>query len=61
MGAFLRRPGLDESPQFLRVLRSDTSVAGSRTDSIQHDEFYPKVVDGYIHWCRIKPGITGRE
>ncbi|WP_236078661.1 sugar transferase [Paraburkholderia domus] len=43
MGAFLRRPGRDESPQFLRVLRSDTSVVGSRSDSIQHDEFYPKV------------------
>ena len=52
---------MDASPQLLRVLRSDTSVVGSRPDSIQHDEFYQKVVNGYIHWCRFKPGIAGRE
>lgn len=59
VGAFLRRTSLDELPQFFNVLRGDMSVVGPRPHAIEHDELYQKVVNGYIHRYRIKPGITG--
>ncbi|PRX26068.1 Undecaprenyl-phosphate glucose phosphotransferase [Paraburkholderia sp. BL18I3N2] len=58
-GALLRKTSLDELPQFFNVLRGDMSVVGPRPHAIEHDEIYQKVVDGYIHRYRIKPGITG--
>jgi Undecaprenyl-phosphate glucose phosphotransferase len=59
VGAFLRRTSLDELPQFFNVLCGDMSVVGPRPHAIEHDELYQKVVNGYIHRYRIKPGITG--
>jgi Undecaprenyl-phosphate glucose phosphotransferase len=59
VGAFLRRTSLDELPQFLNVLRGEMSVVGPRPHAIEHDELYRKIVTGYIHRYRIKPGITG--
>ncbi|MFT0174869.1 undecaprenyl-phosphate glucose phosphotransferase [Paraburkholderia mimosarum] len=59
VGAFLRRTSLDELPQFINVLRGEMSVVGPRPHAIEHDEVYRKLVDGYIHRYRIKPGITG--
>jgi Undecaprenyl-phosphate glucose phosphotransferase len=59
LGAFLRRTSLDELPQFLNVLRGEMSVVGPRPHATAHDDHYQKVVDGYIHRYRIKPGITG--
>jgi Undecaprenyl-phosphate glucose phosphotransferase len=59
VGAFLRRTSLDELPQFINVLRGEMSVVGPRPHALEHDDQYRKVVDGYIHRYRIKPGITG--
>lgn len=59
VGRFLRRTSLDELPQFLNVLRGEMSVVGPRPHAIEHDDQYQKIVDGYIHRYRIKPGITG--
>lgn len=59
VGAFLRRTSLDELPQFFNVLRGDMSVVGPRPHALEHDDLYRKVVSGYIHRYRIKPGITG--
>lgn len=59
LGAFLRRTSLDELPQFFNVLRGDMSVVGPRPHALEHDDLYRKVVAGYIHRYRIKPGITG--
>ncbi|WP_144160068.1 undecaprenyl-phosphate glucose phosphotransferase [Paraburkholderia sp. BCC1885] len=59
VGSFLRRTSLDELPQFLNVLRGEMSVVGPRPHAIEHDDHYQKIVDGYIHRYRIKPGITG--
>lgn len=59
VGAFLRRTSLDELPQFFNVLRGEMSVVGPRPHALEHDELYQKVVNGYIHRYRIKPGITG--
>jgi Undecaprenyl-phosphate glucose phosphotransferase len=59
VGAFLRRTSLDELPQFFNVLSGDMSVVGPRPHAIEHDELYRKVVSGYMHRYRVKPGITG--
>ncbi|MFS8977555.1 undecaprenyl-phosphate glucose phosphotransferase [Cupriavidus necator] len=59
VGAFLRRTSLDELPQFFNVLRGDMSVVGPRPHALEHDDQYQKIVAGYIHRYRIKPGITG--
>jgi len=59
VGAFLRRTSLDELPQFLNVLRGEMSVVGPRPHAIEHDNLYQRLVAGYIHRYRIKPGITG--
>ncbi|SAK81241.1 sugar transferase [Caballeronia pedi] len=59
VGAFLRRTSLDELPQFFNVLRGDMSVVGPRPHALEHDDLYQKVVSGYIHRYRVKPGITG--
>ncbi|MGN6318970.1 undecaprenyl-phosphate glucose phosphotransferase [Trinickia sp.] len=59
LGVFLRRTSLDELPQFFNVLRGDMSVVGPRPHALEHDDLYQKVVAGYIHRYRIKPGITG--
>jgi Undecaprenyl-phosphate glucose phosphotransferase len=59
VGAFLRRTSLDELPQFYNVLCGEMSVVGPRPHAIEHDELYRKIVSGYIHRYRIKPGITG--
>jgi Undecaprenyl-phosphate glucose phosphotransferase len=59
VGAFLRRTSLDELPQFINVLRGEMSVVGPRPHALEHDDLYQKVVSGYIHRYRIKPGITG--
>lgn len=59
LGGFLRRTSLDELPQFLNVLRGEMSVVGPRPHATAHDDHYQKIVDGYIHRYRIKPGITG--
>lgn len=59
LGAFLRHTSLDELPQFFNVLRGDMSVVGPRPHALEHDDLYRKLVAGYIHRYRIKPGITG--
>jgi Undecaprenyl-phosphate glucose phosphotransferase len=59
VGRLLRRTSLDELPQFFNVLRGEMSVVGPRPHAIEHDELYRKIVNGYIHRYRIKPGITG--
>ncbi|KDB09692.1 Undecaprenyl-phosphate glucose phosphotransferase [Burkholderia sp. lig30] len=59
LGRFLRKTSLDELPQFINVLRGEMSVVGPRPHAIEHDNIYQKVVEGYIHRYRIKPGITG--
>jgi Undecaprenyl-phosphate glucose phosphotransferase len=59
VGGFLRRTSLDELPQFINVLRGEMSVVGPRPHALEHDDLYQKVVSGYIHRYRIKPGITG--
>jgi lipopolysaccharide/colanic/teichoic acid biosynthesis glycosyltransferase len=54
-GAFLRRTGIDEIPQFINVFKGDMSVVGPRP-------FIPSEahVDGWgIRRFDVRPGITG--
>ena len=55
LGAFLRKTGIDEIPQFINVFRGDMSVVGPRP-------FVPKesTVDGWAtRRFEVRPGITG--
>ena len=58
-GDFIRTTNLDETPQFINVLRGDMSVVGPRPHMLKHTEEYSQLVDKYMvrHWA--KPGITG--
>jgi lipopolysaccharide/colanic/teichoic acid biosynthesis glycosyltransferase len=54
-GAFLRRSGIDEIPQFINVFRGDMSVVGPRP-------FIPEesLVEGWaLRRFEVRPGITG--
>ena len=59
IGAFLRRWSLDELPQVFNVLIGDMSLVGPRPHAIEHNEFYRKVIPGYMQRHSFKPGITG--
>ncbi len=59
VGAFLRRTSLDELPQFFNVLFGQMSIVGPRPHAIEHDDFYRRLVDGYMYRYRVRPGITG--
>jgi lipopolysaccharide/colanic/teichoic acid biosynthesis glycosyltransferase len=57
VGAFLRKTGLDELPQFFNVLKGEMSLIGPRPP-------IPYEVEAYDFWHRrrlleAKPGITG--
>jgi Undecaprenyl-phosphate glucose phosphotransferase len=59
VGRWLRRTSLDELPQLLNVLRGEMSLVGPRPHALAHNEYYAKVIDGYLARHRVKPGITG--
>ena len=58
-GDFIRTTNIDETPQFINVLRGDMSIVGPRPHMLKHTEEYSQLVDKYMvrHWA--KPGITG--
>ncbi|MGC1546954.1 MAG: undecaprenyl-phosphate glucose phosphotransferase [Rhodanobacter sp.] len=59
VGRYLRKSSLDELPQFINVLLGQMSVVGPRPHALEHDDFYMRLIDGYMYRYRIKPGITG--
>jgi putative colanic acid biosynthesis UDP-glucose lipid carrier transferase len=59
IGAILRRTSLDELPQFLNVLQGRMSIVGPRPHAVAHNEFYRKLIKGYMVRHKVKPGITG--
>jgi putative colanic acid biosynthesis UDP-glucose lipid carrier transferase len=59
LGAFLRRTSLDELPQFFNVLQGRMSIVGPRPHAVAHNEFYRKLIKGYMVRHKVKPGITG--
>lgn len=59
VGAFLRRTGLEDLPQFLNVAKGDLSLVGPEARSVVADAFYSRRIKDYGQRFRVKPGMTG--
>ena len=58
-GRRLRRSSLDELPQLFNVLQGTMSVVGPRPHAVAHNEYYRRLVSGYMLRHKVRPGITG--
>jgi len=56
VGAFIRRTGLDELPQFWNVLSGDMSLVGPRPERAFFFDAYPDLYRGRL---AVRPGLTG--
>lgn len=59
VGRFLRKTGLDETPQFINVLRGEMSVVGPRPERPELISKISKDVSNFDMRLKVKPGITG--
>ncbi len=59
VGAFLRKTSLDELPQLVNVLQGRMSLVGPRPHPVAMNEYYQKIIAGYMIRHKVKPGITG--
>lgn len=59
IGKFLRKYSLDELPQLLNVIKGEMSLVGPRPHAVQHNEYYRKLIPGYMQRHLKIPGITG--
>ena len=59
-GRLLRLTRLDETPQFLNVLRGDMSLIGPRPERPFFVEQFVDTIPNYRDRLRVRPGITGR-
>jgi putative colanic acid biosynthesis UDP-glucose lipid carrier transferase len=58
-GRFLRRTSLDELPQFFNVLAGSMSIVGPRPHAVAHNEYYRRLIPGYMLRHKVRPGLTG--
>jgi putative colanic acid biosysnthesis UDP-glucose lipid carrier transferase len=58
-GSFLRRTSLDELPQFINVLQGTMSIVGPRPHAVAHNEYYRRLIPGYMLRHKVRPGLTG--
>jgi putative colanic acid biosynthesis UDP-glucose lipid carrier transferase len=58
-GRFLRRTSLDELPQFFNVIRGTMSIVGPRPHAVAHNEYYRRLIPGYMLRHKVRPGLTG--
>ena len=59
LGKFLRKYSLDELPQLINVIRGEMSLVGPRPHATQHNEYYRKLITGYMQRHSKLPGMTG--
>ena len=59
VGRWLRAFSLDELPQLINVIKGEMSLIGPRPHARAHDDFYARLIAGYLRRQDIKPGITG--
>ncbi|MCL2031467.1 MAG: sugar transferase [Oscillospiraceae bacterium] len=59
LGRFLRLTRLDETPQFINVLKGDMSVVGPRPERLYFHTLYSLKVPEFSHRLSVKAGITG--
>ena len=59
VGRIIRRPRLDELPQFINVLAGDMSLVGPRPERPYFVEKFSKEIPLYARRLRVRPGITG--
>jgi putative colanic acid biosynthesis UDP-glucose lipid carrier transferase len=58
-GSWLRRTSLDELPQFFNVLNGSMSIVGPRPHAVAHNEYYRRLIPGYMLRHKVRPGLTG--
>jgi hypothetical protein len=56
---WLRRSSLDELPQFFNVLSGSMSIVGPRPHAVAHNEYYRRLIPGYMLRHKVRPGLTG--
>ncbi len=59
VGRFLRKTHLDETPQFLNVLKGEMSLVGPRPERPYFVEKLSKEIPLYKRRYKVKPGLTG--
>jgi exopolysaccharide biosynthesis polyprenyl glycosylphosphotransferase len=59
VGRFLRKTHLDETPQFVNVLKGEMSLVGPRPERPFFVEMLLKEIPLYKRRLKVKPGITG--
>jgi len=59
VGKFLRKYSLDELPQLINVIKGEMSLVGPRPHANQHNEYYRKLITGYMQRHSKLPGMTG--
>lgn len=57
--AWLRRTGLDETPQLWNVLRGEMNLVGPRPERPHFVDRFRRSVPGYSRRMEVRPGITG--
>jgi exopolysaccharide biosynthesis polyprenyl glycosylphosphotransferase len=59
VGIFLRKTHIDETPQFLNVLRGEMSLVGPRSERPEWIAEFQKQIPFYRARLLVKPGLTG--
>ncbi len=59
LGRWLRRTSLDELPQFINVLMGSMSIVGPRPHAVAQNEYYRRLIPGYMLRHKVRPGLTG--